>query len=258
MNVDDIDSILADITPSNVMSPEMLARLRKFSLLEREYIAFKTKTLVVYFDEEVSHVREAEEVAALKAMPYGYPIDKLNGLNIGSGDRTIHPALIQVDITRVSLIGLGGHCYATPSAILSSCAKLPFADNSIDFIIALHFLEHIFNPIDVLRHWHNKLKPGGGVGIILPDWRYTWDARFDEAAYGHKWNCEPDLLAKLYEDKLQDIYALEALNTYNYKISFDVVLRKGGAFKPFNIPLGEDSESGASRFRRGQFLGLLD
>ena len=258
MSEDSIEIILSELTSSNLMLPEMLARLRNFSILEREFIAYKTRTLVIYFDEEVSQVREAEEVAALKAMPYGYPIEKLNGLNIGCGDRIIHPALIQVDITRASLIGAGGHFYASPSAILSTCDKLPFADNSIDFIIALHFLEHIFNPIDVLRHWHNKLKPGGGVGIILPDWRYTWDARFDEAAYGHKWNCEPELLARLYKDQLQDIYILEGFNTYCHKISFDVVLRKDGIFKPFNIPLGEDSESGASRFRRGQFLGLID
>ncbi len=201
-------------------------------------------------------MREAEETAALRAMPPGYDIQVLNGLNIGCGNRTIHPALLGIDIARHALKDLGGHGAAWAGAFLALPHNLPFADASVDFIIALHVLEHIDDPISVLRHWLQKLKPGGGIGLILPDWRYTWDARHDEAAYGHKWNAEAELFELLWRKHLAGSCALEHLQTYPYKLSFDAILRKPGKFEPFELPSGTHAESGASRFRRGAFLSL--
>ena len=251
-----IEDMFRDVDGSNVMSTTTIDKLRQFTLRERELISFRTGTVTVYLDEEVALVRNAEETAALQAMPAGYDISELNGINIGCGDRIVHPSLLAVDITRHGMATKGGHATASPHALLSLSDDLPFARNSLDFVIALHMLEHVEDPIGTLCHWIDKLKPGGGIGLILPDWRYTWDARNDDAPYGHKWNPEPELLSRLWADHLSSICRLEAMQTYQYKLSFDVILRKPGEFRPFTLPIGKSAESGADRSKRGAFLSL--
>ncbi len=51
-----------------------------------------------------------------------------------------------------------------------------FADQSLDFIIANHFIEHTRNPLGALRNWLRKLKPGGIVYMAVPDKRRIFDA----------------------------------------------------------------------------------
>jgi SAM-dependent methyltransferase len=51
-----------------------------------------------------------------------------------------------------------------------------FADGSLDFIIANHFIEHARDPIGTIRNWLAKLKPGGIVYLAAPDARYTFDS----------------------------------------------------------------------------------
>jgi phosphatidylethanolamine/phosphatidyl-N-methylethanolamine N-methyltransferase len=46
--------------------------------------------------------------------------------------------------------------------------KLPFADNSIDRIIATHVLEHVPAPHEALAEWVRVLRPGGVLSVILP------------------------------------------------------------------------------------------
>lgn len=50
-----------------------------------------------------------------------------------------------------------------------------FADASLDYIVANHFLEHCENPIGTIDAHMNKLKPGGVAYYALPDKRYTFD-----------------------------------------------------------------------------------
>lgn len=47
--------------------------------------------------------------------------------------------------------------------------ELPFDDNSIDTIIARHIMEHVIDPIDVLKKWHKVLKKGGRLIVAVPN-----------------------------------------------------------------------------------------
>ncbi len=49
-------------------------------------------------------------------------------------------------------------------------------DESQDFVIANHFLEHCQNPILALESMLRVLKPGGILFLAVPDKRYTFDA----------------------------------------------------------------------------------
>lgn len=49
------------------------------------------------------------------------------------------------------------------------------ADNSWDFAIANHMIEHCQNPIGALENFLRVIKPGGLVYMGVPDKRYTFD-----------------------------------------------------------------------------------
>ncbi len=52
-----------------------------------------------------------------------------------------------------------------------------FADSSLDFVFSSHVLEHMVNPVGVLRNWWRKLAPGGLLACVVPDARFTFDLR---------------------------------------------------------------------------------
>lgn len=51
------------------------------------------------------------------------------------------------------------------------------ADQTYDFILSSHNLEHIANPLKALKEWIRVAKPGGAVIVVLPDYRRTFDHR---------------------------------------------------------------------------------
>jgi SAM-dependent methyltransferase len=48
-------------------------------------------------------------------------------------------------------------------------------DNTQDFVIACHVIEHCQNPIGAIKNWLRVLKAGGTAFIAVPDKRYTFD-----------------------------------------------------------------------------------
>ena len=63
--------------------------------------------------------------------------------------------------------------------------NLPFLDESLDYIVASHVLEHSANPIAALGEWYRALKPGGIAYVIVPDKRYTWDRERPDTTLEH-------------------------------------------------------------------------
>ena len=51
------------------------------------------------------------------------------------------------------------------------------ADNSQDFVIANHFLEHCQNPIQAFENFPTCLEDGGVLYMAVPDKRFTFDVR---------------------------------------------------------------------------------
>ena len=51
----------------------------------------------------------------------------------------------------------------------------PSRAESVDFIVANHFLEHCQDPIRTIETHLNKLRPGGTLFYAVPDKRYTFD-----------------------------------------------------------------------------------
>jgi SAM-dependent methyltransferase len=58
-------------------------------------------------------------------------------------------------------------------------------DGAYDFILASHTLEHTANPIKALKEWMRVAKPGAGIIVILPHYRYTFDHRRQPTPVSH-------------------------------------------------------------------------
>lgn len=70
--------------------------------------------------------------------------------------------------------------------ILDNGQKLDnIPDNSLNFIIANHLIEHVTNPLGALKNWNKKLKNGGIVFLAVPDMRYTFDSIRDITTLKH-------------------------------------------------------------------------
>lgn len=49
------------------------------------------------------------------------------------------------------------------------------ANESYDFVLSCHSLEHVANPLKAISEWNRILKPGGQIVLVLPDKRHTFD-----------------------------------------------------------------------------------
>lgn len=256
MTPEDEAFLLQNLNFQDISSVENMALLQRFSAQSREQFSLKSNSPVFYTPEETVDIQSREEAAALCAAPPGYDLKQLNGLNIGCGDRRISEYLIPIDIMRESEEkATGTHHAFLKNALLANPEELPFRDGTIDYIVALHMLEHIANPMEVLIHWAQALKPGGGIGLILPNYHYTWNAAYDTSQYGHKWNASAEIFRRLYDKHLREAFHLEQINTLPHKISFDVILRKPGVFEPFRISQATSPHSGAELARLGLMVG---
>lgn len=59
------------------------------------------------------------------------------------------------------------------------------AADSLDFIIANHFIEHCENPIRTIHNFTQKLRPKGKLFLAVPDKRYTFDRQRPSTTFEH-------------------------------------------------------------------------
>ena len=62
---------------------------------------------------------------------------------------------------------------------------LTFSDNSLDFVIANHMLEHCENPLGTIRSHLAKLKSGGVLFYTIPDMRFFLDCARELTTFEH-------------------------------------------------------------------------
>jgi SAM-dependent methyltransferase len=66
---------------------------------------------------------------------------------------------------------------------LADAARLPFAGESFDAVVAQHVIEHFERLDDVLREWRRVLAPGGVVAVATPNALYPDPAIFDDPTH---------------------------------------------------------------------------
>lgn len=165
----------------------------------------------------------------------------------------------------VSVFVLDQRCqHKTPAVPLPTLNTTTQRNNNNNTPInnkSLHNLEHVDDPIATVTHYLSLLKPGGGLGVVLPHWRYSWPAQSDDTRWGHRWNAAPEVICELHARHWRHLAGLEALNTYpDWRLSFDFVLRKRGEFAPFGAAsAGAPAyRTGAGKFADGSFVGPVE
>jgi SAM-dependent methyltransferase len=75
---------------------------------------------------------------------------------------------------------------STHPDIISNSERFPTVpDDSFDFVVANHVLEHVCDPIGALREWHRILRQDGHLLMAVPDKRLTFDHRRRRTPLAH-------------------------------------------------------------------------
>jgi len=102
-------------------------------------------------------------------------LDDLNGIEIGGSAHNPFnlPNCINVDysgsmdtIFKQAEFEMCGK--KMPVDVIADGSNLPFKDESYDYVISSHMIEHIFDPIACIKEWLRVIKPGGYIFTIAP------------------------------------------------------------------------------------------
>ena len=58
-------------------------------------------------------------------------------------------------------------------------------DESLDFVIASHVIEHCEDPVGTIKSWLRVLRPGGKIFLVVPDRRRTFDRTREPTTAAH-------------------------------------------------------------------------
>jgi len=103
------------------------------------------------------------------------------GLELGCGARTISPTNRTVLSDAYSEHGVHGSI----AKIFFKGDTIPYPDNTFQFLISEHVLEHIANPIKTLNEWIRVLSPGGKIFLFLPHGDRTNDQHREKTTLDH-------------------------------------------------------------------------
>lgn len=116
------------------------------------------------------------------ALAYRY-LDGMKGLEIGGS--THNPFGLQtknVDYTAETnqykkleekFVG-----QALPVDIVAPGDNIPLPDESQDFVISAHVIEHFPDPIKALKEWYRLIRKGGYIFMIVPHKERTFDSKY--------------------------------------------------------------------------------
>ena len=90
------------------------------------------------------------------------------GVNLGCGSKDV--GTFGLDLRKTGEQGAGGERFSDANQdITGNADDLPLKDESLDYIIAAHILEHLLDPISALAEWKRVLKKGGSLYMSMPD-----------------------------------------------------------------------------------------
>lgn len=91
------------------------------------------------------------------------------GLEIGPGDRPFVKGAIRLEKA------LTYFSRRVETDVLGDATRLPFRAGAFDYVVARHVLEHVADPIRMLRNISRVMRPGGRAVITVPNRDKTFD-----------------------------------------------------------------------------------
>jgi ubiquinone/menaquinone biosynthesis C-methylase UbiE len=98
---------------------------------------------------------------------YAYA-ERIDGVNFS--DQTIWEGNLQEGYTYKYFDNKAGYQYIAEATDLKQVQ-----DQSYDFLLSCHSLEHTANPVKALFEWNRVLRTGGMLVLVLPNKQYTFD-----------------------------------------------------------------------------------
>lgn len=100
------------------------------------------------------------------------PVCQGRGIDVGCGARKTHPDAIGVDLLAGGTTGEHG-VVAGAVSVADVCASGDdlhmFRDGELDYVVQRHNLEHYQDFILALQEWKRVVRPGGVLGMVVPD-----------------------------------------------------------------------------------------
>jgi len=93
------------------------------------------------------------------------------GLDIGCGYKKIVPDAIGLDMREYDPL-----CVAD---VIGNSYRLPFRNESMNYMIACHVLEHFSNPVSILLEFYRVLKSRGILALAVPDSERAPETMYD-------------------------------------------------------------------------------
>lgn len=115
-----------------------------------------------------------------------------NGIEFGAGSRPM-PLPIDVDVEYAEPFQSeeqNKRMSYTDNAVVPTLKnpiedQFEVADNSLNFMVAAHVIEHTPNPIGGIVQTYQKLKTGGTMVLVVPDKRRTFDKDRENTTFEH-------------------------------------------------------------------------
>jgi SAM-dependent methyltransferase len=126
-------------------------------------------------------LRESGEPFRESKLAHQY-LDGLDGIEIGPSAHNPYniPGCRYVDLTdsmdstfRKYEAETCGH--TQPIDVVAPAWQLPFADDSLGYVLTSHVIEHCFDPIAAVKEWLRVIRPGGYIFAIIPHKERTPD-----------------------------------------------------------------------------------
>ncbi len=178
---------------------------------------FKSRNLKINNMQTISR----EDLGENEVKNFEFLIDKLFKLNlaekkildVGSGDKFLKKSFekrdyqyFDIDIDRVDL----------------NTEKLPYDDNTFDYIICLAVIEHISNATFFINEISRVLKSDAVLFLNTPNWKYSYKSFYDDYTHTRPYTIK-SLNSLLEDNNFTNINLLPGLRNkpfWMYKIPF--------------------------------------
>jgi SAM-dependent methyltransferase len=141
------------------------------------YITYKKPTA-----EEFVRIHSETEKYRYASVPYLSGV----GVDIASQGVAVVPWAISYDLPHDEFsFYSNGSPPKGPLQLRGFADKLPFEDQSLDFVYSSHYIEDVFDWKPIIKEWDRVLKIGGHMVILLPD-RALWNQAIER---GQPPNC---------------------------------------------------------------------
>ncbi|MBS0337345.1 MAG: class I SAM-dependent methyltransferase [Proteobacteria bacterium] len=147
-------------------------------------LLFLARPYLVLLEDRLS-AGEVQPAAAVDPCPRVRPsrlatkyLENLHGIEIGASTQNSFDLKRSINVDFSDEQGGLWQLKTCAPAVVNIVAlgdNLPFKDNTLDYVLSSHVIEHFFDPVRALKEWHRVIRPGGYIFIIAPHMDRTFD-----------------------------------------------------------------------------------